>query len=83
MPNKIKAKILAERKVAQASKLIELFKAANGRIARDPAELERWAASPEGQVALQPHLDKEGKIVTDRRKFNRLRTDAVPRKKAA
>jgi len=72
----MKPKTQAQRKIAQVRKLFEAFKESNGHAARSLAQLERWALSPEGQVALMPLCDLDGTIISDRRKFNRLQSAA-------
>jgi hypothetical protein len=61
------------RQHRQLRKLLEIFKSANGRQPTGAGELKRWLDSPEGQTALTPHLDADGKVIGDRRKFNRVR----------
>jgi hypothetical protein len=64
---------IALRNVAEAQKVMAIYKETNGRKVRSLAELDQWMASPEGQVALTPHIDPaDGTLVTDRRKFNRV-----------
>jgi hypothetical protein len=60
------------RQHKQIRKLLEVFKSANGRQPTGVGELERWVNSPEGQTALTPHLDVDGTVIGDRRKFNRV-----------
>jgi hypothetical protein len=50
-------------RIAQAEKMLDLFEAANDRPADDVDELEKWAASPEGNAALAQHCNANGKIV--------------------
>jgi hypothetical protein len=50
-------------RLAQAQKLIDLFKDANGRPAHTADELMQWFASPEGRTALAYDLAKDGKII--------------------
>jgi hypothetical protein len=64
------------RQHRQLRKLLEIFKSANGRQPTGVGELERWLDSPEGQTALTPYLDTDGKVIGDRRKFNRPQSAA-------
>jgi hypothetical protein len=69
MQKKVKTLLRQHR---QLIKLFEIFKSANGRQPAGLGELERWMNSPEGQTALTPYLDVDGKVISDRRKFNRV-----------
>jgi hypothetical protein len=61
-----------------------IFKQSRGRAARTVAELQAWATSPQGQTALTPYLNSDGKIdldvVADQR---RNRTKAARAARAA
>ncbi len=50
-------------RLAQAQRLLDLFKDAHGRPAATVDELEQWVGSPEGRAATAYHRGKDGKIV--------------------
>ncbi len=50
-------------RLAQAEKLLDLFRDARGRPAATVEELEEWVGSPEGRTATACHRGKDGKIV--------------------
>jgi hypothetical protein len=50
----------------QVRKLFGIYKAAHGHDPSSLTELERWMATPEGQTALTPHIDLDGKVIADR-----------------
>jgi hypothetical protein len=49
--------------LAQAQKILDLFKVAKGKPARTMKELERWAASTSGREMMARHHDANGKII--------------------
>jgi hypothetical protein len=66
----IRRRTYKAKAVPQIVALCKLFKSNIGRDPSDLAELEYWFATPEGQTALTPHLNKDGKIIADKRRYN-------------